>query len=139
MRKNPTGMTSEKQQRLEQSSEKLESGHKEKDSKAEQAQEAKAKELTKELADNSELKKKVYRYEAKKALRNTQAYLLKSYYDILKTTIEDARNAWVDVSDIEEQMPELEKKVNNANRTGRLNDSVISEFKEQVISALSEK
>jgi len=58
-----------------------------------------------------QLKPDLFRQEAESRLADTQENLRKSSYDVLVSDVNAAKEAGVDVSDIEAQMPELLEKI----------------------------
>ncbi len=63
-----------------------------------------------------ELLKKVLRNEVDESLADTKKRLCKSSYDVLENSVREAKENKVDVSDVEKQMPELLKKIEERNK-----------------------
>ena len=61
-------------------------------------------------AQMPELKKKILRQKVDFSLKETQGGFMKSAYRVLINYVNTAKEAGVDVSDVEAQMPELKKK-----------------------------
>ena len=61
----------------------------------------------------SRLEKEIYRREAEKSLARAEENLTRFYLDSLRVDLSEAKRYWVDVSDIEEKIPNIQRDILN--------------------------